>query len=107
MSDDAVTMSMNVPHRYPWPAGKSPWAAVAADIAAAGGAAGTAGASQAEDKVALSDSPTVQLLLGIVSRCAGLGKGLVSGCKNTSPCIEGDNSDIRPSITLIIVDIKF
>ena len=39
MSDDAVTMSMNVPHRYPWPAGKSPWAAVAADIAAAGGAA--------------------------------------------------------------------
>ena len=58
-------------NRYPWPAGKSPWAAEAANIAGGGGGgssqAAAASASKEGDKVSLSESPTVQLLVGIVS----------------------------------------
>ena len=53
-------------NRYPWPAGKSPWAAEAANIAG-GGACSSQTGSKEGDKVSLSDSPTVQLLVGIVS----------------------------------------
>ena len=54
-------------NRYPWPAGKSPWAAEAANIAGCGGAGSSQTANKEGDKVSLSDSPTVQLLVGIVS----------------------------------------
>ena len=55
-------------NRYPWPAGKSPWATEAANIAGGGGGSSQAAAASKEgDKVSLSESPTVQLLVGIVS----------------------------------------
>ena len=58
-------------NRYPWPAGKSPWAAEAAIIVGGGGGACSSQTTSNEgDKVSLSDSPTVQLLVGIVSELA-------------------------------------
>ena len=68
-------------NRYPWPAGKSPWAAEAANIAGGGGACSSQTANKEGDKVSLSDSPTVQLLVGIVS-CLISATSPSSGKKN-------------------------